>query len=176
MRKAENAESSNSIENRDETPERRLEQEDRNDPSDIVSEGPTKKTGRFELRETFTECSWDLDPVLAEYVNKYMDNFVSNQTLIDEIMSFNAVPENLQKGKILDPHLRELLAEQAKYICLNQDKRLSNIQQRIVFVYEGETNPLFEMSKLFDQVIFLLRQATNSCSYIRRFNCLTSFV
>ena len=114
--------------------------------------------------------------MLAEYVNKYMDNFVSNQTLIDEIMSFNAVPENLQKGKILDPHLRELIAEQAKYICLNQDKRLSNIQQRIVFVYEGETNPLFEMSKLFDQVIFLLRQATNSCSYIRRFNCLTSFV
>ena len=29
---------------------------------------------------------------------------------------------------------------------------------------EGEINPLFEMSKLFDQIILLLRQAMNSCS------------
>ena len=63
-----------------------------------------------------------------------MDNFVSNQTLINEIMSFNTVPENLKKGKILDPYLRELLAEQDKYICLNQDKTWSNLQQRIDFV------------------------------------------
>ena len=41
---------------------------------------------------------------------------------------------------------------------------------------EGETNPLFEMSKLFDQVVLLLGQAINSCSYIRRFNVLMSFV
>ena len=50
-------------------------------------------------------------------------------------MSFNLAPENLQKGKTLDPHLRELLAEQDKYICLNQNKTLSNLQQRIAFVY-----------------------------------------
>ena len=31
-------------------------------------------------------------------------------------MSFNPVPENLKRGKILDPHLRELLAEQDIYI------------------------------------------------------------
>ena len=37
---------------------------------------------------------------------------------------------------------------------------------------EGETNPLFEMSKLFDQVFLLLRQDMNSCSYI---NVLISF-
>ena len=41
---------------------------------------------------------------------------------------------------------------------------------------EEETNALFEMSKLFDQVILLLGQAMNSCSYIRRFNVLMSFV
>ena len=101
-RKAENAELSNSIESRDETPERGLEQVGRNDPSNIVSEGPTKKKGRSELTEVPTEFSWDLDPVLAAYANKYMDNFVSNQILINEIMSFNHVPENLKKGKILD--------------------------------------------------------------------------
>ena len=44
-------------------------------------------------------------------------------------------------------------------------------------VDEGETNPLFEMSKLFDQVILLLVQAMNSCFYIRRFNnVLLSFI
>ena len=41
---------------------------------------------------------------------------------------------------------------------------------------EGKTNPLFEMSKLFDQVILLLGQAMYSCSYIRHFNVLMSFV
>ena len=41
---------------------------------------------------------------------------------------------------------------------------------------EGDTNPLFEMSKLFDQVILLLGQAMNSCFYVRRFNVLLSFV
>ena len=50
-------------------------------------------------------------------------------------MSFNPVPENLKRGKILDPYLRELLAEQDKYICLNQDKTLDNLQQRIAFVH-----------------------------------------
>ena len=62
----------------DETQERRLKQVSRNDPSGVVSEGPTKKKERSELIETSKECSWDLDPVLAEYANKYMDNFVSN--------------------------------------------------------------------------------------------------
>ena len=31
-------------------------------------------------------------------------------------MPFNPLPENLKKGKILDPYLRELLAEQDIYI------------------------------------------------------------
>ena len=107
----------------------------RNDSSYLVSEGSIKKKGMFELTETSTGCSWDLDPVLAKYANKYMDNFRSNYTLIKEIMSFNPVPENLKKGKILDLYLRELPAEQDKYICLNHDKTLSNLQQRIAFVY-----------------------------------------
>ena len=73
--------------------------------------------------------------MLAEYASKYMDNFVSNQTLINEIMSFNPVTENLKRGKILEPYLRELLAEQDKYTFLNQDKTLVNLQQRIAFLY-----------------------------------------
>ena len=125
-----------------------------------------------------------VDPVLVEYANKYMDNFISNQTLTNEIMSFNLVPEHLKRGKTLDPYLRELPAEQDKYICLNQDKTLGNLQQRIAVLYgplrkiwatleaereysladEGETNSLFEMSKLFDQVILLLGQTMNSYS------------
>ena len=138
-RKAENPQLSNPIERRvcplALTPERGLEQVRRNDPSDIVNEGPTKKKGRFKLTEAFTECSWNPDPVLAEYDKKYIDNFVSNQTLISDIMPFNPVPENLKKDKILHLHLRELLAEQDKYTCLNQDKTLSNLQIRIVSVY-----------------------------------------
>ena len=47
-RKAENAELPNSIESKYKTPERGLEQVGRNDPSDVVSEGPTKQKGRFE--------------------------------------------------------------------------------------------------------------------------------
>ena len=42
-RKGENPELSNSIESRDETPERGLEQMGRNDPSDIVVRDPPKR-------------------------------------------------------------------------------------------------------------------------------------
>ena len=42
-RKAENAELSNSIESKNETPEKGLEQVGGNGPSDLVGEGPTKK-------------------------------------------------------------------------------------------------------------------------------------
>ena len=96
------------------------------------------------------------------------------------------MPEKLKRGKILDPYLRELLTEQDKYICLTQGKTLGDLQQRIAFVYgpltklwtemeaekesyladEGKTNPLFKMPKLFDQVVMLLGQVVNSCSYI----------
>ena len=47
-------------------------------------------------------------PSAAEYGNKFMGNFVSDQTLINEIMLFNPERESLTKGKILDPYLREL--------------------------------------------------------------------
>ena len=77
--------------------------------------------------------------MLAEYPNKYTDNFASNQILINESMSFNSVPENLEKGKIPDPYLRELSPEHNKYVCLNLDKTLNNLQ-RIVFVYGSLTN------------------------------------
>ena len=51
--------------------------------------------------------SLDLDPLLAQYVYNYRDNFVSNQTLLNEIISFNPVSEKLVKGKLLDLYLRE---------------------------------------------------------------------
>ena len=41
---------------------------------------------------------------------------------------------------------------------------------------EGETKSPFEMLKLLHQVILLLGQVMNSCSYIRRFNVLMSLV
>ena len=50
------------------------------------------------------------------------------------------------------------------------------VERQSYLADEGETNLLFEMSKLFDQVILLLRQTMNSYSYIRRFNVLMSFV
>ena len=88
----------------------------RNDPFDIVSEGPTKQKERFKLIEMSTECSWHLDLVIAECANKYMENVVSNQTLINKIVSVNHVIETFKKGKILDLYLKELLAGQDIYI------------------------------------------------------------
>ena len=137
------------------------------------------------MAETSADCSWDQDSILTEFANNYMDSFVSNQTLINEIMSFNVPPENLKKDKNLDPYLGEQLADQDKYICLNQDKTLSNFQQIIAFVYEPltkiwiamesekepcvaderETIHLLEMPNHFDQVILLLEKAMDLCSY-----------
>ena len=124
-----------------------------------------------------------------------MDNFVFNQRLSNEIMFFNLVPKNIKKGKTLDPYLRELPAEQVKYICLNHYKTLSNLLQIITFVYasltktwirmeaekecyvadEEQTSPLLKMSIVFDQVIFFLGQDINLCLHIRHFNVLMSF-
>ena len=81
-------------------------------------------------------------------------------------MSFNSVSENLKKGKFLDPFLKALL--------LSQEKSLSNLQQRVAFVYEsltkistameaekelyvaeeGKLIPLLEMSSLFQPSYF----------------------
>ena len=77
--KAENDKLSNSIESTNEITERRLEVVGRNDPSDLASEGLIKKKRRFEQTKTSTNCSWDLEPVLAQYTNKSMDKFVSNE-------------------------------------------------------------------------------------------------
>lgn len=63
----------------------------RNDAPNVVREGQLKNKGRFELTETSAECSWDLDSLLAEYANTFIANFVSNQTLINEIIPFNPV-------------------------------------------------------------------------------------
>ena len=60
------AELSKSIESTDKTPDRWLAQVGGNEPSDIVSEGSTKKKERFELTETSTQSSSDVEPVPAE--------------------------------------------------------------------------------------------------------------
>ena len=52
-RKTENAGLSNSMESRDETPERGLEQVGRNDPSDVVSEGSTKNREGLSRQKRF---------------------------------------------------------------------------------------------------------------------------
>ena len=59
-RKEENAELSNSIETRKETVERGLDQLGRNDPSDIVSEGSTKKRAYLILCLLIRECVREL--------------------------------------------------------------------------------------------------------------------
>ena len=50
------------------------------------------------------------------------------------------MPEHLKRGKILDPYLRELLAEKDKYICLNQDKTLGNYNKELLFCMAPHKN------------------------------------
>lgn len=83
-----------------------------------------------------------------------MDNFVSNQTLTNEIMSFNLMPENLKKGKILYLYLRELLVEQDKFIYLSLGKTLSNLVcnedlKEVLCCRWRENYHMLEMSNLF---------------------------
>ena len=193
---------SNPIEGRDKTPKRGSEQMGEGLPSnpgtstDQDDEGPSRKRGSFELSENNAEYTWELEEGLADYANKYMDKFISNQTIFNDVTSFNPVPDNVKKSKLLDSYLKELLAEQEKHISLSQNKMLGNLHQRINFVYgplsriwaameaernvsiaDGEeNNMLMEISNLFDQVILLLGQAMNSCAYIRRFNILMAFL
>lgn len=129
-----------------------------------------------------------------------MNSFKPNAALEEGILRDNPIPLNIMKEKMLDTHLRELPTEQDKRIALNQDRLVANIQQRISFtmgplcrlwsMMEVEKNALLAstetddiqstnigpMSELFDQTVLLFGQAYNSCSYLRRFNVLMSFM
>ena len=195
---------SNSSESSIKAPKRGLDQggED-NPPSQETgdSEGtapPPNKIARFELTVK-SNNSWALDPDLAKYANDYILNFAPVQTLAERILDKNPVPTNIKGENLLDPYLRELMVEQNKRIPLSQDKALSKLQQKIAAVYgplckiwhamEGEKeameesgesldsqHPLTELSHLLDQVLILLGQSVNSCTYTRRFNILMAFI
>ena len=64
-----------------------------------------------------------------------MDIFMSNQTLSDNISSKNPGFTGVKGTKLVDPHLKELLQEQDKQICLSRDKSLTNLQQKVFSVY-----------------------------------------
>ena len=165
---------------------------------------PPRKLGRFELSGD-SNNAWEINDELASYANKFIKNFCPNQKLVDDILLKNPVPSNIYGEFLLDPYLRELLSDKGKRVPINQDKSLHNLQKRIAFVYgplskiwtaleaekeafecnedrvdEGKTeegeNPLKIMSDMMDQVVLLLGQAINTCSYIRRFNILMSFI
>ena len=172
------------------TPKRGIEQVSVENDSQLET---ATKIARFELSEE-TE-KWTLDPELAKYANKYIDTFITNQSLKENILVENPVPANVHGCKKLDSFVREMLVEQNKTICMSQEKSLANLQQRIENIYEplskvwsaiemekvnvdneNEEDLIFTMSSLFDQTILLLGQAVNSCAYIRRFNILMSFM
>ena len=88
---------------------------------------PPTKIGRFELNEEVNKICL-LDSNLADYVNNCIQNFMPNQTL-------NPIPTNNKSENHLDPYLRELMLEQGKHIPLRKNKLLSNLQEKIIYVY-----------------------------------------
>lgn len=108
-------------------------------------------------------------------------------------LSLSQFPPETQLSYRVERLVSSLLTEKEKHIYISQDKQLANHQSRLNFLYgslprtwvgkEAEKeasgsekeSSLAEILSLFDQVILILGQAMNRCSYIRRFNILMAF-
>lgn len=92
-----------------ETPKKLLSESDLTEPVINLAE-PPKKMARFELSGDSSN-TWEIYSDLAEYGNKSIAAFLSDQTLIEIILSANPISSSIKGDFLLDPHLRELLSE-----------------------------------------------------------------
>ena len=66
--------------------------------------------GCFELSDGSSN-TWETNSDSADSANKHIKSFVSNQTLIEDILSMNPTASNIKEGFLLHLHLKELLSD-----------------------------------------------------------------
>ena len=154
------------------------------------SEKENQETKRFHIVSNEDQFKWDLPSELASYANTQFEKYIPGKSIHDAICEVHIVPNNLNQVKKIDEFLRDLLKKKKKNNSLAVDEILRKIQKRTISVMgplskvwlklenakKSDAPPLSldEILRLLEQTIGLLGQTSNSISYHRRYNILSS--
>ena len=154
------------------------------------SEEEDQETKRFHIVSNEDQFKWDLPSELASYAKTQFEKYIPEKSIHDAICELHPVRNNLNQVKKMDEFLRHLLKEKNKNNPLAVDEILGKIQKRTLSVMgplskvwlklenakKSDAPPLSldEIRSLLEQTIYLLGQTSNSISYHRRYNILSS--
>ena len=129
---------------------------------------------------------------MANYANKYFEEYVPEDSLKEVILCQNPVPDNLDNVKKLDDFLRDILKEKHKTNEQNIENVLEKLQRKTVDVMgplsklwniqegeKGTEEDAVQISINFllhyvQQTVLLLGKSSNAITYHRRLNVLRS--
>ena len=129
---------------------------------------------------------------MANYANKYFEEYVPEDSLKEAILCQNPVPDNLDNVKKLDDFLRDILKEKRKTNKQNIENVLEKLQRKTVDVMgplskllnilegaKGAEEDAVQISindllHYVEQTVLLLGQSSNVITYHRRLNVLMS--
>ena len=129
---------------------------------------------------------------MANYANKYFEEYVPEDSLKEAILCQNPVPDNLDNVKKLDNFLRDILKEKRKINEQNIENVLEMLQRKTVDVMgplsklwnilerakEAEEDAvqisINDLLHYVEQTVLLLGQSSNAITYHRRLNVLGS--
>ena len=90
--------------------------------------------GRFKIITENEKFKWKLPKSMANYANKYFEEYVPEDSLKEVILCQNPVPDNLDNVKKLDDFLRDILKEKRKTDEQNIENVLEKLQRKTVDV------------------------------------------
>ena len=129
---------------------------------------------------------------MANYANKYFEEYLPEDSLKEVILCQNPVPDNLDNVKKLDDFLRDILKEKRKTNKQNIENVLEKLQRKTVDVMgplsklwnilegaKGAEEDALQISindllHYVEQTVLLLKQSSNAITYHRRLNVLGS--
>ena len=89
------------------------------------------KIMRLELDEGSSNEDWELPQEMLEYLNKYLSIKDPEKKLKQKILNANPIPRNVNKVKDVDSYIKDLLVENNKNTCLQIEKILKPIQDKV---------------------------------------------
>ena len=147
---------------------------------------------RFKLVTENGKFKWKIPKSMANYANKYFEEYVPEDSLKEAILCQNPVPDNLDNVKKLDDFLRDILKEKRKTNEQNIENVLEKLQRKTVDVMgplsklwnilegaKGAEEDAVQISindllHYVEQTVLLLGQSSNAITYHRRLNVLGS--
>ena len=147
---------------------------------------------RFKIITENEKFKWKLPKSMANYANKYFEEYFPEHSLKEAILWQNPVPDNLDDDKKLDDFLRDILKEKRKANEQNIENVLEKPQRKTVDVMgplsklwnileraKGAEEDAVQISindllHYVEQTVLLLGQNSNAITYHRRLNVLGS--